>query len=570
MIITSWLSMIYPFPAHHSPVWGVRPLVSCCSLLSLLLCCTMGGSRRISGGSPAPQLTDLRSQISGVEELLEEFRKQLQQQRHQQDLGEQGQEEQALLHQQGQEEEEWGNIHRHRQESADLRDAVQKQDGTEEEETMQRQLQEVGVRPGGDVGEDECNFSLLEDYIIRTKDSLEAGATFIRAPPEVYSSKQCLELCCSEPGCSSAVMERTARGISCYLFDCTHRGHNVCKYSVHRGYSSYSLTGHNTSRPGGSTQQARLGDYDNDKPPHSNAGQDVVLQLPVDWVILDGRESTDDHGIIQYKWTLLRGDPLVDMENPQPGTLKLSHLLEGVYTLQLTVTDTSGQKSSDNVTISVLPAERHGTACNGACSRYQFICDDGCCIDITLACDRVVHCPDGSDEAFCQNFSSGRKTVIHISDSTEHHEDTGVLQDTGKSAPVQNTRKRPILVMDADKNQTLTNEFNDNNRIMPGTILQHTTLEPKGKLKPTTGTTSSIILQDVGDSYSIISKNIPQGGGHPVPETGAVLPLALGLAITALLLLMVVCRLQLVRQKLKKARPLKSEESDYLINGMYL
>lgn len=54
------------------------------------------------------------------------------------------------------------------------------------------------------------------------------------------------------------------------------------------------------------------------------------------------------------------------------------------------------------------------------------------------------------------------------------------------------------------------------------------------------------------------------------PSTGAVLPLALGLAITALLLLMVACRLRLVKQKLKKARPITSEESDYLINGMYL
>lgn len=59
----------------------------------------------------------------------------------------------------------------------------------------------------------------------------------------------------------------------------------------------------------------------------------------------------------------------------------------------------------------------------------------------------------------------------------------------------------------------------------------------------------------------------------PLPPhllTGAVLPLTLGLAITVLLLLMVACRLRLVKQKLKKARPITSEESDYLINGMYL
>lgn len=51
---------------------------------------------------------------------------------------------------------------------------------------------------------------------------------------------------------------------------------------------------------------------------------------------------------------------------------------------------------------------------------------------------------------------------------------------------------------------------------------------------------------------------------------GAILPLALGLIISILLLLMVICRLWLVRRKLKKALPLTTEESDYLINGMYL
>ncbi|POI29360.1 hypothetical protein CIB84_006891, partial [Bambusicola thoracicus] len=82
---------------------------------------------------------------------------------------------------------------------------------------------------------------------------------------------------------------------------------------------------------------------------------------------------------------------------------------------------------------------------------------------------------------------------------------------------------------------------------------------------------SSSGKKTAGDGNGVIVPKRDQlGDGHPVPETGAVLPLALGLAITALLLLMVACRLRLVRQKLKKARPITSEESDYLINGMYL
>ncbi|KAM4770745.1 low-density lipoprotein receptor-related protein 11 [Rhinophrynus dorsalis] len=566
--------MIYPFPSHPNPVWGSGSLISYFSLTFLLMCFSMGGCRRVSPGSPAPQLTDLRSQISGVEELLEEFRKQLQQQQ-QEDVEEQGQGGQRP-HQhpdQGQ-EEDWDSLHKKQQGRVN---AMPKHplEGTDEEQTMQQQLLEVGVRPGGDFGEDLCNFNQMEDYIIRTKDSLEAGATFLKAPAEVYSWKKCLEACCTEPLCSAAVVERSGRGLSCFLFDCNHRGRSVCQFSPHRDYSSFTLSGRNASSgwAAGSPLHSLAAFQENDKPPTSNAGQDVVLQLPVDWVILDGRESSDDHAIVRYEWTLIRGDPLVDMKVPQPGTLKLSHLQEGVYTLQLIVTDTSGQKSSDNVSVSVLPEEHHGTACTGVCSRYQFICDDGCCIDITLACDRVVQCLDGSDEAFCQNLSSGRKTVIHISDSTDHHRDKGDNQGTGKDSPIDNSRVSPgkPLSLDADRNQSLTQELNKNNMFIPGTIIQHTTLDPKGYLKPTTGTAPSRLDKDAaGKTNFLISKGTASGSGHPLPETGAVLPLALGLAITALLLLMVVCRLQLVRQKLKKARPLTSEESDYLINGMYL
>lgn len=43
------------------------------------------------------------------------------------------------------------------------------------------------------------------------------------------------------------------------------------------------------------------------------------------------------------------------------------------------------------------------TVCTGHCSNYQFMCDDGCCIDIAYACDGKQHCPDRSDEDFCSN-----------------------------------------------------------------------------------------------------------------------------------------------------------------------
>ncbi|XP_009583367.1 PREDICTED: low-density lipoprotein receptor-related protein 11 [Fulmarus glacialis] len=296
-----------------------------------------------------------------------------------------------------------------------------------------------------------------------------------------------------------------------------------------------------------------------DEPPQCKAGQDIVLQSPVDWVLLDGRESSDDRGIVQYEWTLLQGDSSVEMKVPQPGTLKLSHVQEGGYIFQLTVTDTAGQQCSDNISVTVLPMVHSAVACVGVCSRYQFICDDGCCIDITFACDGVRQCPDGSDETFCQNFSPGRKTVTHAALGTTQQRTVALTENTDENFSAENTlkataRNQPLLSVDADmSNQSLSQ----------GPKKQISGFVP--------GNSSSGKRTDGKNGNGIIAPKRDQlGGGRPVPETGAVLPLALGLAITALLLLMVACRLRLVRQKLKKARPITSEESDYLINGMYL
>lgn len=408
----------------------------------------------------------------------------------------------------------------------------------------------------------DAAFSLMQDYIIRTRDSLNAGAAFLRAPAGVSSPEQCLRACCGLPGCTTAVVERAAAGgggvsgwdrdqnprpkssvaLSCYLFNCTYRGRDVCRFSPHRGYSSFSrqLNGSRSSEP------RRHG---NDEAPHSDAGQDVNVFLPTDWVLLDGRGSTDDRGIVRYEWTLLKGDPLVNMKSPQPGMLKLSGLREGIYVIQLAVTDTIGQKSNNNVTVTVIPPKQQTTDCTGVCSRYQFICDDGCCIDITLACDGIAQCPDKSDESFC--FNVGRKTVIHttLPDASGRDGDARPFVHNLQKDLVES--QGPLLQLESEMTQPSKTEARGN----PST----SRLSENGTPEP--------VLAETSKDDTMINHT---KGGHPLPESGAVLPLALGLAITALLLLMIICRLQLVKRKLRKIRPITSEESDYLINGMYL
>ena len=64
-------------------------------------------------------------------------------------------------------------------------------------------------------------------------------------------------------------------------------------------------------------------------------------------------------------------------------------------------------------------------------------------------------------------------------------------------------------------------------------------------------------------------EEISMTSGSNSPQ-GAVIALGLGLAVTVMLLAFVGCRLRMVKRRLRRGRPVNSNEADYLINGMYL
>ncbi|XP_021093671.1 low-density lipoprotein receptor-related protein 11 isoform X2 [Heterocephalus glaber] len=462
------------------------------ALRGLLLLCLWLPNGRASG----PPLSELHAQLSGVQQLLEDFRRQLQ-----------------------------------REPPA---------------EELELELRAGGGPREGCPGAGGDGYRALPDAIIRTKDSLAAGASFLRAPAAVWDWRQCVAACCAEPRCSVAVVELPPRpappaaALGCFLFNCTARGRSVCKFAPHRGYRSYRLRRTPDAEQGGlgpgALVRATSGaspELDQDAPPLSKAGQDVVLHLPTDEVILDGRESSDDHAIVQYEWTLLQGDPSVNMKVqngltsevagsrgrgfsashskalkvPHPGTLKLSHLQEGMYTLQLTVTDTVGQRSSDNVSVTVHPRTSSPPGgCLNICLRYHFFCDDGCCIDITLTCDGVRQCPDGSDEDFCQNLGLDRKLVTHTAVNPALPGTTGLIANAGEDSQLEKSQKPTPPNLPATLSSTEKN---------------HSALgEPESQISPVMPDTSSLGKNRNEENFIFESKSHRRRGEHPAPEAG--------------------------------------------------
>uniref|UniRef100_A0A8C5UZ29 KIAA0319 like n=1 Tax=Microcebus murinus TaxID=30608 RepID=A0A8C5UZ29_MICMU len=94
-----------------------------------------------------------------------------------------------------------------------------------------------------------------------------------------------------------------------------------------------------------------------DYPPIANAGPNQVITLPQNSITLFGNQSTDDHGITSYEWSLSPNSKgkVVEMQGVRTPTLQLSAMQEGDYTYELTVTDTIGQQATAQVTVIVQP-----------------------------------------------------------------------------------------------------------------------------------------------------------------------------------------------------------------------
>nr|XP_012609121.1 dyslexia-associated protein KIAA0319 homolog isoform X1 [Microcebus murinus] len=94
-----------------------------------------------------------------------------------------------------------------------------------------------------------------------------------------------------------------------------------------------------------------------DDPPVANAGPNQTITLPQNSITLNGNQSSDDHQIVLYEWSLAPGSEgkEVAMQGVQTPYLHLSAMQEGEYTFQLMVTDSSRQQSTAVAMVTVQP-----------------------------------------------------------------------------------------------------------------------------------------------------------------------------------------------------------------------
>jgi ribosomal protein L14 len=100
------------------------------------------------------------------------------------------------------------------------------------------------------------------------------------------------------------------------------------------------------------------------QPPTANAGNDIVLTLPANSTTLSGSGSDVDGTIASYDWSWVSGPTTFNLGSPNAATTTLNNLVQGIYTLRLTVTDNSGATATDDITVTVNPAANQPPAAN--------------------------------------------------------------------------------------------------------------------------------------------------------------------------------------------------------------
>jgi hypothetical protein len=94
---------------------------------------------------------------------------------------------------------------------------------------------------------------------------------------------------------------------------------------------------------------------------------DFTVRLPLDAIHICGNMSTDDHGVVSYRWRQIEqtdNTATTDIQGADKSVLKLTNTQPGTFVFELTVTDTGEQTDTHRIALIVLPAQNQRPIAN--------------------------------------------------------------------------------------------------------------------------------------------------------------------------------------------------------------
>ncbi|XP_029807857.1 kunitz-type protease inhibitor 1 isoform X3 [Suricata suricatta] len=340
-------------------------------------------------------------------------------------------------------------------------------------------------------------------FVLDTEASVGNGATFLGSPT-VRRGWDCVRACCTTQNCNLALVELQPDGgedaiAACFLMNCLYEQNFVCKFAPREGFINYL-----TREVYRSYRELRTQGFGGSRIPKAWAGIDLKVQ-PQEPLVLKGVESTDwyllqgDTDVRVEKnepdqvklWGLKEGTYLFQL------TAANSDQTES--TANVTVTVLSPKQTEEYCLASNKvgrcrgsfprwyydPTEqicksfiyggclgnknnylreeecklacrdvqggplrgpsmdRHRPVCSGTCHPTEFRCSNGCCIDSFLECDDTPDCPDASDEATCEKYTSGFEELQNIHFPSDKEKDVFGLR---RETPIPNVGSVEVAI----------------------------------------------------------------------------------------------------------------------------